>query len=158
MELLGSKARKFIAIDNSERMLQKARQKVEYLGWDHVEFRLADAHQQPLEAEEVDLITIIQVLHHAEDPAKMIRSLVPGLKTGGMIIISDFLHHQEVWLKNELHHRWMGFKRLTLKSWLEDAGLETIAFEVMPGRSFETPEDTKLRLPDGFTIVGKKIS
>ena len=59
----------------------------------NLEFRLGDLQNPPIEPESVDLVILSQALHHAEDPAKAIRSAFSILKPGGQIMILDLARH-----------------------------------------------------------------
>ncbi len=156
IELLGDRPAKIIAIDNSDAMLGVARRKVESLGLDNVEFRTGDAHEPPLKRGEADLVTFVMVLHHLDEPARAIASAAKGLKPGGQLIVVDFLQHQETWVRDVLHHRWLGFAREQLDEWLEKAGLVTQSWSVLPGRTWITPQGKKVSVPDGLALFADK--
>jgi ubiquinone/menaquinone biosynthesis C-methylase UbiE/DNA-binding transcriptional ArsR family regulator len=156
VHLFGPIAKKIIAIDNSDAMLEQARLGAEAAGLTNVEFRKANAEESSLEKEEADLITLVQVLHHFEHPEIILRNLVAGLKPGGLMIISDFLDHQEAWLHERFHHRWSGFPRNEVMGWFEQCGLTMQSFDVLPGKVYESSKEISLRVPDGFTAIGKK--
>lgn len=158
LQLFGNRVQRLIAVDNSEAMLAQARQKAAAAGLANVDFRLADAEKSPLAEGEADVVTIVQVLHHIEKPGETIAGLAQGLKAGGLLILNDFLEHEETWLREELHHRWPGFSRARVGEWFAAAGVELVAFEILPGRIFVGPEGQRLNVPDGFTAVGRKGS
>lgn len=155
-QLFGASAGKLIAIDNSEAMLQRAAEKARAAGLENVEFRLASAEENPLQPEEADVITLVQVLHHLENPGDVIRKLATGLRPGGRLILSDFLNHNEAWLREELQHRWNGFTREKVIGWLREAGLRPGNFDVLPGSTYISADGTRLPVPDGFLVVGRK--
>lgn len=155
LELFGNRCEKLIAIDNSEAMLAAARQKARAAGLKNIEFRHADAAASPLAPGEAHVITVIQVLHHIEDPGLVIRSLARGLKPGGSLIISDFIEHQEQWLRTELQHRWSGFSRAQVTGWLGAAGLKLTSWDILPGRAYISAEGQRALVPDGFTAVAR---
>jgi len=158
LELFGNRAGRMIAIDHSETMLALARQKVEAAGLNNVEFRLADVQEaSPLGPGEADLVTIVQVLHHLPHPERAVRGLAGGIRTGGgMMILSDFVEHQESWMRDQLHHRWLGFNQRRVESWLSEAGLRLVSWEVLPGRRYEAEDGEWLTIPDSFVAVGRR--
>ena len=156
LKLFAGKAARLIAIDNSEAMLASARQKLEASGHRNVDYRLSDVTISPLAANEVDVITLVQVLHHLPKPGDVLRDLAVGLRPGGMMIVSDFLEHDESWLRTDLQHRWSGFAETRIGAWLREAGLTVETWEVLPGRNYETPDGRRVRIPDGFTAVARK--
>lgn len=155
LQLFGDRARKLIAVDHSEAMLSLAREKARATNLGNVEFRLANAEDSPLAPAEADVITLIQVLHHLEDPGRVLIRLSEGLRPGGILILNDFLEHQELWLRKELQHHWLGFERSRIEGWLREAGLELLGWEVMPGNVVPLESGLRMRIPDGFTAVAR---
>lgn len=153
LQVFANRVQKLIAIDKSAAMLEVAQAKAEASGLSNVEFRLVDIEKTSLKPNEADLITMIQVLQHLENPAAALRSIAAGLRPDGSLIVSDFLQHDESWLREQLQHRWSGFSRVKLEEWLAAANLELTSFEVLPGRVYVSPEGHRLRVPDGFTAV-----
>lgn len=157
LHVFGNRAKKLIAIDRSEAMLDLARRKAQNAGLDRVEFRLANVSEEvPLADGEADVITLIQVLHHLEHPSAMIGRLAKALKPGGLLIINDLMEHQELWLCRELQHDWPGFARERIDDWLRAAGLRLSSWDVLPGKPLPNQEGQKLRVPDGFTAVARR--
>ncbi|MEQ8820691.1 MAG: metalloregulator ArsR/SmtB family transcription factor [Sumerlaeia bacterium] len=156
LELFGDRPERFIAIDNSDAMLSVAREKVDAMGLENVEFRLGDAHDPPLAAGEVDFLTISMVMHYVEDPARVIASAARALRPGGRLFIADFARHNETWLREVMAHRWLGFTRTEVEGWLKAAGLALEAWAVLPGRPAETPDGRRVQVPDGFAVVAGK--
>ncbi len=156
LQLFGQRARKLIAIDNSQAMLDLAQEKARANGLENVEFRLADAEDTPLHEGEADVITMVQVLHHFQQPAEVLKNAARGLAPRGRLILNDFLDHDEAWLREELQHRWSGFPRARIVDYLSQAGLEMVAFDILAGRTYISPEGHRLKIPDGFTAVGRR--
>src|SRR3954469_23578505 len=92
-ELLARRAKKVIAVDNSEKIVAFGIAKAKKNGLKNLEFRLGDLQNPPVEPESVDLAVLSQALHHAEDPAKAIAGAYGILKPGGQILILDLLKH-----------------------------------------------------------------
>ncbi|MBI1289927.1 metalloregulator ArsR/SmtB family transcription factor [bacterium] len=157
LELFGKRASRLIAIDHSEIMLGLARQKLEAAGLDNVDYRLADVQDSaPLKPGESDLVTMVQVLHHLDRPERAVSSLATGIKPGGVLILSDFVEHQESWLRDQLHHRWLGFGQKKVADWMLAAGLTLESWEVLPGRRFEADDGEWMTIPDSFIAVGRR--
>ncbi|MCC5875287.1 MAG: metalloregulator ArsR/SmtB family transcription factor [Candidatus Sumerlaeia bacterium] len=155
LHLFGNRAGRLIAVDNSEAMLNVAREKARAAGLDNVEFKLADVTTAPpLEPQSADVITIIQVLHHLPDPREALANAAAGLKPGGVLIVSDFLEHQQTWLRDRLHHKWLGFTRTKTSQWFSDLRLDFSHWEVLPGRTHEW-EGQRLMVPDAFIAVAR---
>src|SRR6185437_15747489 len=69
-ELLALRAKKVIAVDNSEKMVSFGAEKAKRNGLKNLEFRLGDLENPPIEPQSVDLVVLSQALHHAAEPAK----------------------------------------------------------------------------------------
>ena len=76
-ELLARRAKKVIAVDNSEKMVAFGANKAKKNGLKNLEFRLGDLEDPPIDAESVDLVVLSQALHHAADPAQAIAIRAP---------------------------------------------------------------------------------
>jgi ubiquinone/menaquinone biosynthesis C-methylase UbiE len=120
---LVSKGIRVIAVDESPEMLEVARKK---LGSRGVDFRLGSAEKLPVGDGEVDLVFANMMLHHVEDPRKVIGEMSRILKDGGRVVLTDLEEHQALFLKTEHQDRWMGFSREVVKGWLEGAGFEEV--------------------------------
>src|SRR5438552_4606258 len=66
-ELLARRAKKVIAVDNSEKIVAFGANKAKKNGLKNLEFRLGDLQSLPVEGGSVDLVILSQALHHAED-------------------------------------------------------------------------------------------
>src|SRR5438067_9042782 len=86
-ELLARRAKKVIAVDNSEKIVAFGAAKARKNNLKNLEFRLGDLQNPPIEPESVDLVVLSQALHHAEEPAKAIASAHKILKAGGQLLI-----------------------------------------------------------------------
>src|SRR5712664_4139891 len=93
-ELLARRAKKVIAVDNSEKIVAFGAAKAKKNNLKNLEFRCGDLQNPPVEPESVDLAILSQALHHAEEPAKAIAAAYKMLKHGGQIMILDLLKHK----------------------------------------------------------------
>src|SRR5258707_10873131 len=92
-ELLARRAKKVIAVDNSEKIVAFGAAKAKKNGLKNLEFRLGNLQNPPIDAGSVDLVILSQALHHAEIPADAIAAARKILKKGGQILILDLLKH-----------------------------------------------------------------
>ncbi|HIF92004.1 MAG: metalloregulator ArsR/SmtB family transcription factor [Myxococcales bacterium] len=141
-----------VGIDRSEAMLEAARQKwraLEQGKSGSVEFRVADAHDLPLESNSVDAAFAHMVLHSLEEPSRAVAEMARIVKPGGQVILVDFMLHDHVWMKQELGLLWLGFAPDTLTEWLDAAGLER------PRITQHDPDSTR-DLPASFVAVSRK--
>src|ERR1700710_2466207 len=92
-ELLARRAKKVIAVDNSEKMVAFGATKAKKNGLKNLEFRLGDLENPPIEPQSVDLVILSQALHHAVDPARAIASAHKILRAGGQLWLLDLMKH-----------------------------------------------------------------
>lgn len=130
-ELLARRAKKVIAVDNSEKMVGFGAKKAKKNGLKNLEFRLGDLENPPIEPNSVDLVILSQALHHAADPAKAINSAYKILRTGGQIMILDLMKHNFERAHELYGDRWPGFAESDLHRWLEAAGFKKIEISVV---------------------------
>src|SRR5437868_2566066 len=92
-ELLARRAKKVIAVDNSEKMVHFGAEKARKNGLANLEFRLGDLESPPIEPGSIDLAVLSQALHHAENPSYALAGCYKILRKGGQIMILDLLAH-----------------------------------------------------------------
>jgi ArsR family transcriptional regulator len=130
-ELLARRAKRVIAVDNSEKIVAFGAEKARRNQITNLEFRLGDLQDPPIEPQSVDLVILSQALHHAADPAQAIRAAYRLLKPGGQIVILDLLRHRFEKARELYGDRWLGFAESDLQRWLESAGLQRIEISVV---------------------------
>jgi len=130
-ELLARRARKVIAVDNSEKMVAFGSAKAKKNGVKNLEFRLGELEAPPITPRSVDLVVLSQALHHAEDPARAIESAYRILRPRGQIMILDLSEHHFEQAHELYGDRWLGFKEGDLHHWLEQAGFSRIEVTVV---------------------------
>jgi ArsR family transcriptional regulator len=137
-ELLTRRAKKVIAVDNSEKIVAFGAAKAKKNGIKNLEFRLGDLEDPPIESASVDLVILSQALHHAVNPFRAVDSANRILRSGGQIVILDLLQHHFEQAK-ELHgDLWLGFSEGDLHRWLEGAGFRQLEISVV-AREEEPP-------------------
>ena len=130
-ELLARRAKKVIAVDNSEKMVAFGANKAKKNGLKNLEFRLGDLENPPIEPHSVDLVILSQALHHAAEPAKAIDSTYKILRPGGQLLMLDLLKHKFERAHELYGDRWLGFAESDLHGWLEAAGFKKIEISVV---------------------------
>lgn len=130
-ELLARRAKKVIAVDNSEKIVAFGKAKAKKNGLKNLEFRQGDLQNPPVEPESVDLVILSQALHHAENPAEAIAAAHRILKSGGQVMILDLLKHNVENAREIYGDRWFGFAESDLHHWLEQAGFKKIEISVV---------------------------
>jgi ubiquinone/menaquinone biosynthesis C-methylase UbiE/DNA-binding transcriptional ArsR family regulator len=130
-ELLARRAKRVIAVDNSEKIVAFGASKAKKNGLKNLEFRLGDLEEPPIEKQSVDLVVLSQALHHAKTPARAIAAAHNMLKPGGQIMILDLLKHNFEQAKELYGDTWLGFAEGDLHKWLESAGFKKIEISVV---------------------------
>ena len=130
-ELLARRAKKVIAVDNSEKMVAFGANKAKKNGLKNLEFRLGDLTDPPIDPQSIDLVILSQALHHAEVPAKAIEGAHKILKPGGQILVLDLLQHTFDKARELYGDRWLGFAESDLHRWLEEAGFKKVEVGVV---------------------------
>src|SRR5216684_5800227 len=107
-ELLARRAKKVIAVDNSEKIVAFGAAKARKNGIKNLEFRLGDLEEPPIEPQSVDLVILSQALHHAKDPARAIAAAHRILRPGGQMMILDLLQHNFEKARELYGDTWLG--------------------------------------------------
>ncbi len=121
-QLLAKRARKVIAIDISERMIEVGAQLAKDHGFTNLEFRLGDLEEPPIADSSIDLAVFSQALHHANSPQKAIAAARRILRPGGRVVILDLLAHSFEQARELYADLWLGFSEVELLHLLEQTG------------------------------------
>jgi len=130
-ELLARRCKCVIAVDNSEKMVAFGAAKAKKNNLKHLEFRLGDLQEPPIDPESVDLVILSQALHHAENPEKAIQGAHRILRPGGQVMILDLAKHSFERAHELYGDRWLGFAESDLHRWLESAAFKRIEINVV---------------------------
>ncbi len=148
-EHLGPYVERVIAIDQSEEMLQAAKKRLGHAC--NVEYRVGTLEAIPLADESVDAATCLLVLHHIEDPGRVVREMSRVLRSfrgGGLAVIVDMLEHGRSEYKADLGHRHLGFTPATIEKLMLDNGFKKT-------RVRELPADPGGKGPGLFVAIGR---
>ncbi len=130
-QLLAKRARKVIAIDNSEKMVEFGAKLSRKHGFRNLEYRLGDIEDPPIAKNSVDLAVLSQALHHAIKPEHAIKSAHRILKKNGRIVVLDLLSHHFEKARELYADHWLGFSEVRLHELLEKAGFREIEISVV---------------------------
>lgn len=148
-EHLGPYVERVVAIDQSEEMLEAAKKRLADAG--NIEYRVGTLEAIPLADESVDAVTCLLVLHHIEEPGRVIREMARVLRTlrgGGLAVIVDMLEHGRSEYKTDLGHRHLGFGTGTIERLLLENGFQKT-------RVRELPADPNGKGPGLFVAIGR---
>ena len=130
-QLLAKRAKRVIAIDNSEKMVEFGAALAKKHGFKNLEFRHGDLAAPPIAAGTIDLAILSQALHHASNPARAVAAAHRILKKGGRLAILDLLAHQFEKARELYADAWLGFTEAQLHGFLTAAGFADIEITIV---------------------------
>lgn len=130
-QLMAQRAKKVIAIDNSEKMVEFGAELARKHGIGNLEYRLGDIEDVPIRSGTVDLAFLSQALHHAPHPEKALAEAHRILKPGGRVEILDLNRHQFEEARELYADLWLGFTELEIEKYLKGAGFKNVETAVV---------------------------
>ncbi|MEN8775413.1 MAG: metalloregulator ArsR/SmtB family transcription factor [Akkermansiaceae bacterium] len=121
-QLIAQRAKKVIAIDNSEKMVEFGQKLAIENELPNLEYRLGDIESPPIDDASVDLAIFSQALHHAEQPTKALAEAHRILKPGGRLVVLDLLQHTFEKARELYYDTWLGFSEVELAEMITSAG------------------------------------
>ncbi|NNL69945.1 MAG: metalloregulator ArsR/SmtB family transcription factor, partial [Acidimicrobiia bacterium] len=138
-----------IAVDESEAMLQAARDRL--AGEANVEVRAGRLEALPIADGELDAAMLVLVLHYVPDPSAAIAEASRAIAAGGRILIVDMLPHDRTEYRRSMGHLWLGFDPDTIGEWLAAAGFDRPIVGALPA-------DVDARGPALFAASATKLT
>ena len=151
--LLPGLARHFdrvIAVEPVERMLQVARNRVDYHGLANVGLCHGDLGQLPISDAGVDLVTAALVLHHIPAVREALTELHRILHAGGCVLIVEQMAHNSAAFRDRMQDHWWGFDPDEFCGWLTEAGFAGVRSQTL------ATVDRATDAPDLFVVTGHK--
>jgi ubiquinone/menaquinone biosynthesis C-methylase UbiE/DNA-binding MarR family transcriptional regulator len=130
-QLLAKRAKKVIAVDNSEKMVEYGTELARRHGVKNLEYRKGDLEALPLRDESVDLAFFSQALHHAQHPERAVAEAWRILKPGGRIVVLDLLRHNYEEAREMYADLWLGFTEVEAGRFLRQAGFKKVETSVV---------------------------
>jgi ubiquinone/menaquinone biosynthesis C-methylase UbiE/DNA-binding MarR family transcriptional regulator len=137
-QLLARRAKKVIAIDNSEKMVEYGADLARKHGVKNLQYRQGDLEAVPIRDASVDLAFFSQALHHAQHPERAVAEAWRILKPGGRIVVLDLLRHNHEEARELYADLWLGFSEVDLCRFLKDANFKRVETSVVH-REAEAP-------------------
>src|SRR5437763_3502190 len=125
-QLMAQRAKKVIAIDNSEKMVEFGVELARKHDIANLEYRLGDLEDVPIRTATVDLAFLSQALHHAVHPERALAEAHRILKKGGRIAILDLNRHHFEEAREMYADQWLGFTELELERYLKNASFKNV--------------------------------
>jgi ubiquinone/menaquinone biosynthesis C-methylase UbiE len=130
-QILAKNARKVIAIDISERMVEVGARLAKDEGFTNLEYRIGDLEEPPIADDSIDLAVFSQALHHANSPQKAIAAAGRILRKGGRLVILDLLAHGFEQARELYADLWLGFSEVELVRLMDQAGFRETDVQIV---------------------------
>ena len=137
-QLMAQRAKRVIAIDNSEKMVEFGSALARQHGIGNLEYRLGDIEEVPIRSGTVDLAFLSQALHHAVHPERAIAEAWRILKSGGRVAVLDLNRHHFEEAREMYADLWLGFTELEIEKYLKTAGFRNVETAIVH-REAEAP-------------------
>ena len=133
LEVFGPRVGRALGVDLSHDMLAVARVNLERSGLKNLALRKGDMYQLDFPDASFDAVSIHQVLHFADDPARALAEAARVLRPGGHLVVADFAPHDLEVLRRDHEHRRLGFGDSQVCEWFEATYLKIKEIEHLPG-------------------------
>src|SRR5215475_13619613 len=130
-QLMAQRAKKVIAIDNSEKMVEFGAELARKHAIGNLEYRLGDLEDVPIRSGTVDLAFLSQALHHAVHPEHAIAEAWRILKPAGRIAVLDLNRHHFSEAREMYADLWLGFTELDIEKLLKNAAFRNVETAVV---------------------------
>jgi ubiquinone/menaquinone biosynthesis C-methylase UbiE/predicted transcriptional regulator len=147
-QLLAQRAKKVIAVDNSEKMVEYGTELARKHGVKNLQYRQGDLEDVPIRDGAVDLAFLSQALHHARHPQRAVAEAWRILKPGGRIVVLDLVRHSYEEARDLYADLWLGFTEVEIGRFLREAGFKGVEISVVHRESEAPHFETMLAVGD----------
>jgi DNA-binding transcriptional ArsR family regulator len=147
LDVLAPIFHRVVALDRSEAQLKQARKRVEARGYGNVTLVCSEIEGPQavrMTRPGADLVTCSRVLHHSALPGETLRALASLARPGGLLLVVDYLPHQDEVLENQQADVWLGFDPNELLGFARSAGLVNASTRRIPAGWLGTGPDHHL--------------
>jgi len=123
LPLLSGKFSQVFALDNSQTMLESAREFCKSASQTNIDFILSDTSWCQQHVNYVDCVVINMVLHHTPSPQQIFSDVSATLNSEGILIVCELCNHNQDWTRKACGDLWLGFEPKDLTQWASAAGL-----------------------------------
>jgi ubiquinone/menaquinone biosynthesis C-methylase UbiE len=111
-------------------MLQAAKRRLQ--PFTNVDLRRGDLEGLPIDDGQLDLATLMLVLHHVSEPQKALAEVARALKPGARTVIVDMRSHERENYRQQMGHVWLGFSDAQIEHLLRDHNFSDITITSLP--------------------------
>lgn len=122
--------RRVIAVDESQPMLDAARERIGPHG--NIELRQGELELLPVNEAELDLAALLLVLPYVPDPGRVLAETARALQPGGRVVVVDLQPHDRGDWEHTMGHLWRGFSPGQILGWMNGAGLRDARCVALP--------------------------
>lgn len=128
-ELLAPRARRYVCIDSSPKVVAAAHERLK--PWRNVEVREGDMHALDFAAGSFDLVLLMHALNYAKKPAQALLESTRVLRRGGRLLATTLAKHEHRNAIEPYGHANLGFTPKELTRLATKAGLEIVSCDVV---------------------------
>ena len=118
----------YLGVDISPEMIKIAKKKASERPELNLQFCCGEIENLPIKNESCSTVLMTMVLHHLVSPKRAIQEASRVLFPGGTLIIHDLCKHDDISYQEIYNHRWLGFNREDIASWLCKYGFHEYKF------------------------------
>jgi ArsR family transcriptional regulator len=140
LEVLAPVYERVVAVDRSGAQLAIAAERVALRGFDNVDLVedeldgatvLRKVRQRSPQG--ADAVFAARVLHHAPRPCDALRKIAALARSGGALVVIDYVRHEDEALRSQQADLWLGFEPAELRRLALEAGATEVKVTKIPG-------------------------